>query len=109
ASPNDQSTGSPAPRIVRIGSAMSNSRYRREGSVLSNSERSESGSKSPRDLITPAPRLRTVRISGSRSDTRSPSSTSPSHGRSADRNSGDEVESAGGSNERRPRFEEDYV
>lgn len=109
ASPNDQSTGSPAPRIVRIGSAMSNSRLRREGSVLSNSERSESGSRSPHDLITPAPRLRTVRISGSRSDTRSPSSTSPSHGRSADRNSGDELENAGGSNERRPRFEDDYV
>ena len=109
ASPNDQSTGSPAPRVVRIGSAMANLRSRREGSALSSGEKSESGSKSPNDLITPAPRLRTVRINGSRSDTRSPSSMSPSQDRSGDRNSGDEIGSAGGSNERRARFEDDYV
>lgn len=77
---------------------------------MSNGEKADSDSKtSPKDLITPAPKLRTVRISGSRSDTRSPSSASPSQGRSADRVLTDDQEGSAGSSERRARFEDEYV
>src|SRR4051812_21488148 len=37
-SPHDRSTGSPAPRVVRIGALSSGSRHSREGSPLSNSQ-----------------------------------------------------------------------
>lgn len=105
-SPHDRSTGSPAPRVVRIGSALSNSRSRREGSVPSN-EPAESDVRN--DFITPAPRQRSVRIVGSRSNTRSPASVSPSHRRSADRSSGGEYGSAERSDEGKPRLDDDYA
>ncbi|KAL4810239.1 kinase-like domain-containing protein [Aspergillus unguis] len=86
-SPLDQSNGSPAPRVVRIGSALgSASRTRREGSLLSNGENAEVEAKSfSNDFITPGPRTRSVRINASRSHTRSPTSNSPSERRSASR------------------------
>lgn len=57
------------------------------------------------DLITPAPRPRSVRISTSRSHTRSPGSISPSHKWSSDRNSTGEHGSADRSDyDQAPRF-----
>ena len=109
-SPHDRSSGSPAPRVVRIGSALSNSRSRREGSVLSNSEQADSDAKNSNDFITPAPRHRSVRIAGSRSNTRSPASVSPSQKRSADRDFERERGSAERSDdERKLRFDDDYA
>ena len=108
----DRANGSPAPRVVRIGSALSNSRSRREGSVLSNSEeRQESDARhSPNDFITPAPRQRSVRISSSRSHTRSPGSVSPSQRRSAEPGSGSDRGSAERlSEERKLRYEDDHA
>ncbi|KAK5705690.1 hypothetical protein LTS12_028263, partial [Elasticomyces elasticus] len=94
-SPRDRANGSPAPRVVRIGSALSNSRSRREGSVLSNSEQQEPEARhSPNDFITPAPRQRSVHISSSRGHTRSPASVSPSQRRSAEPGSGSDRGSA---------------
>lgn len=91
ASPHDRSTGSPAPRVVRLGGVASASRFSREGSPLSNSQSAGSDAhERPNDFITPAPRPRSVRINVSRSHTRSPSSISPSLKRSTERNSGDE-------------------
>ncbi|KAL2867111.1 serine/threonine/tyrosine protein kinase MPS1 [Aspergillus lucknowensis] len=90
-SPLDQSNGSPAPRVVRIGSALgSGSRTRREGSLLSNGESAEAEAEaevknSSNDFITPAPRTRSVRINASRSHTRSPTSISPSQKRPTSR------------------------
>ncbi|TQB69465.1 Dual-specificity kinase, spindle pole body (SPB) duplication and spindle checkpoint function [Monascus purpureus] len=78
-SPHDHSTGSPAPRVVRI-SSSTNSTSRRHASPLSNGEHVN-------DLITPAPRPRSIRISTSRSHSRSPGSMSPSQKWSLDRNS----------------------
>ncbi|OJJ48545.1 hypothetical protein ASPZODRAFT_130610 [Penicilliopsis zonata CBS 506.65] len=106
ASPSNSSNGSPAPRIVRVGSA------KREGSALSSS-RNETQEYDSReraiDLITPAPRLRSVRISGSRSHSQSPASISPSHGRSLERSrEGGDYGSAGRSeDEYRARYEDD--
>ncbi|BCR91282.1 serine/threonine/tyrosine protein kinase MPS1 [Aspergillus chevalieri] len=103
-SPQDRSTGSPAPRVVRIGSAMS-SRSRREGSVLSSSEQQDSDAKN--DFITPAPRQRSVRIA---SHTRSPASISPSQRRSAERNFSDGHGSAERlEEERKMRYDDDYM
>lgn len=70
ASPHDQSNGSPAPRVVRVGSVRLAS-----GTDAANSESHGYSN----DLITPAPRPRSVRITGSRSNTRSSLSTSPTH------------------------------
>jgi serine/threonine-protein kinase TTK/MPS1 len=75
-SPHDQSTGSPAPRVVRISSLRAVSR---QGSV------EPSPMENHGDLITPAPQSRSVRITGSRSHTRSPSSISPSQKRTLER------------------------
>ena len=110
-SPQDRVNGSPAPRVVRIGSALSNSRSRREGSVLSNSEQQDADARdSPNDFITPAPRQRSVRITGSRSHTRSPISVSPSQRRSAEPDSGGERGSAEQlEEERRLRYDDDYA
>ncbi|KAJ5884863.1 hypothetical protein N7495_009373 [Penicillium taxi] len=91
-SPHDSSSGSPAPRVVRIGALSSNSRSSRESSPLSNSQSAEYEPQDrPNDFITPAPRPRSVRISTSHSHSRSPpASVSPSAKRSSERNSGDE-------------------
>ncbi|OGE54401.1 hypothetical protein PENARI_c006G01473 [Penicillium arizonense] len=108
-SPHDRSTGSPAPRVVRIGALSSGSRHSREGSPLSNSQSAESESHHhPNDFITPAPRQRSVRINVSRSHPRSPSSISPSGRRSAERNSSDEYGSAERSDsDRKSQYEDD--
>ena len=110
-SPQDRANGSPAPRVVRIGSALSNSRSRREGSVLSTSEQQDADARnSPNDFITPAPRQRSVRITGSRSHTRSPASVSPSQRRSAEPGSGDQRGSAERlEEERKLRYDDDYA
>ncbi|KAL4813955.1 kinase-like domain-containing protein [Aspergillus spinulosporus] len=88
-SPLDQSNGSPAPRVVRIGSALgSGSRLRREGSHLHSGENAAVEAEARQyssDFITPAPRTRSVRINTSRTHTRSPTSASPSGRRSASR------------------------
>lgn len=115
-SPHDSSTGSPAPRVVRIGAISSASRFSREGSPLSNSHSAESEAQHrptdfvapAADFITPAPRPRSVRINASRSHTRSPSSVSPSANRSSERNSGDEYGSGSRSDsDRKLQYEED--
>ncbi|KAJ5116079.1 hypothetical protein N7456_000427 [Penicillium angulare] len=104
-SPHDNSSGSPAPRVVRIGNA---SRFSREGSPLSNSQSAEAEAQDRAgDFITPAPRPRSVRINASRSHERSPSSMSPSLNRSSERQSGDEYGSAERSDsDRKSRYEE---
>ncbi|KAJ6157476.1 hypothetical protein N7470_005068 [Penicillium chermesinum] len=108
-SPHDSSTGSPAPRVVRLGAISSSSRFSREGSPLSSSQTAEpEGQKPPTDFITPAPRPRSVRINASRSHTRSPSSVSPSAKRFSERNSGDEHGSGDRSDsDRKSRYDED--
>lgn len=110
-SPHDRSTGSPAPRVVRIGAISSTSRFSREGSPLSNSQSAESEAQDrPNDFITPAPRHRSVRINVSRSGTRSPPSISPSVPRSTERYSGDEYGSGDRSDsDRKSRLEDDPV
>ncbi|KAJ5769389.1 hypothetical protein N7520_003948 [Penicillium odoratum] len=107
-SPHDNSTGSPAPRVVRIGSV---SRFSREGSPLSNSYTAEPEAQNRHDNFkTPAPRPRSVRINASRSITRSPSSVSPSLNRSSERNSGDEYGSGDRSDsDRKSHYEDDPV
>ncbi|KAJ5718274.1 hypothetical protein N7488_003920 [Penicillium malachiteum] len=106
-SPHDNSTGSPAPRVVRIGG----SRFSREGSPLSNNQSMQSEAQDrPGDFITPAPRPRSVRINASRSHTRSPSSMSPSLNRSSERNSGDEYGSGDRSDsDRKTQYEDDPI
>ncbi|KAJ5114902.1 hypothetical protein NUU61_000661 [Penicillium alfredii] len=110
-SPHDQSTGSPAPRVVRIGALSSGSRFSREGSPLSNSQTAEPEAQNrSNDFITPAPRPRNVRINVSRSGTRSPASVSPSLKRSSERHSGDEYGSGDRSDsDRKSRYEDDPV
>lgn len=110
-SPHDQSNGSPAPRVIRIGAISSSSRFSREGSPLSNSQSAESEAQDrPNDFITPAPRPRSVRIHASRSGTRSPSSISPSLKRSTERQPGDKYGSGDRSDsERKPRYDDDPV
>ncbi|KAB8229238.1 serine/threonine/tyrosine protein kinase MPS1 [Aspergillus alliaceus] len=110
-SPNDQSTGSPAPRVVRIGPDLTGSaRFRREGSHLSGSEDVNSEARgNSHDFVTPAPRHRSVRITGSRSNTRSPVSMSPSQRRSADRSLVEEHDSASRLEDgRRVKYDDDY-
>ncbi|KAJ5624264.1 hypothetical protein N7510_000573 [Penicillium lagena] len=108
--PHDGSTGSPAPRVVRIG-AISSSRFSREGSPLSNSQIAEPEAQNrPNDFITPAPRPRSVRVSVSRSSTRSPASVSPSLKRSSERNSGGEHGSGERSDsDRKSHYEDDHL
>ncbi|KAJ5917839.1 hypothetical protein N7454_010214 [Penicillium verhagenii] len=102
-SPHESSNGSPAPRVVRIGGSP------RESSPLSNNHVAEPEAQSrPDNFKTPAPRPRSVRINASRSDTRSPSSLSPSLNRSLERNSGDEYGSADRSDsDRKSHYEDD--
>ncbi|KAK2758778.1 Dual-specificity kinase, spindle pole body (SPB) duplication and spindle checkpoint function [Arachnomyces sp. PD_36] len=88
-SPSEQLDGSPAPRIVRFGSASRADppplRQRTSSLFNNKSEGRASGTRyRQNDLITPAPRSRTVRISGSRSHTRSPTSGSPSNKENSD-------------------------
>ncbi|KAJ5377280.1 uncharacterized protein N7496_004689 [Penicillium cataractarum] len=111
ASPHDQSNGSPAPRVVRIGAISSSSRFSREGSPLSNSQSADSEAQDrPNDFITPAPRPRSVRINASRSGTRSPSSISPSVKRSTERQTGEEYGSGDRSDsDRKSRYDDDPV
>ncbi|KAI7970359.1 hypothetical protein EIK77_007708 [Talaromyces pinophilus] len=100
ASPHDSSTGSPVPRVVRVGSVR----------LPSKPESSNSEDQSHiKDLITPAPRTRSVRITGSRSTTRSPLSNSPSY-RSTNEEALSGTKSAEAlSDERRSMLEDDYV
>ncbi|KAL4969475.1 serine/threonine/tyrosine protein kinase MPS1 [Aspergillus stella-maris] len=110
-SPLDQSNGSPAPRVVRIGSVLaSGSRGRREGSVLSQAETAAEEPEArhqSNDFITPGPRTRSVRINASRSHTRSPISTSPSEKRPSSRSPLSGHESADAlEDERRSRYED---
>ncbi|KAJ5459678.1 uncharacterized protein N7458_001230 [Penicillium daleae] len=111
ASPHDQSNGSPAPRVVRIGAISSSSRFSREGSPLSNNQSADSEAQDrPNDFITPAPRPRSVRINASRSSTRSPASISPSLKRSTERQPGDEYGSGERSDsDRKSRYDDDPV
>ncbi|CAL5866134.1 uncharacterized protein PFLUO_LOCUS341 [Penicillium psychrofluorescens] len=110
-SPHDGSTGSPAPRVVRIGAISSASRFSREGSPLSNSQTAEPEAHNrPNDFITPAPRPRSVRVNASRSNTRSPASVSPSLKRSSERNS--EIEHGSGErsdSDRKSHYEDDHL
>ncbi|RDW86640.1 serine/threonine/tyrosine protein kinase MPS1 [Aspergillus mulundensis] len=112
-SPLDQSNGSPAPRVVRLGSVLgSGSRSRREGSHLSSGENAEVEAEPKQysaDFITPGPRTRSVRINASRSHTRSPASGSPSERRSASQSPLHEQSSADrAEDEGRSRYD-DYV
>lgn len=101
ASPHDSSTGSPAPRVVRVGSVRLPS---------SKPESSNADEQSyMKDLITPAPRTRSVRITGSRSTTRSPLSNSPSHRSTGDRVLSGQKSTEALSDERRSVLEDDYV
>ncbi|KAI2786284.1 hypothetical protein POX_g08667 [Penicillium oxalicum] len=112
ASPHDQSNGSPVPRVVRIGAISSSSaRFSREGSPLAHSHNAESEAQDrPNDFITPAPRPRSVRINASRSNTRSPSSVSPSAKRATDRQSGEGYGSGERSDgEWKSRHKDDYL
>lgn len=110
-SPLEQSNGSPAPRVVRIGSALgSGSRSKREGSLLSNGENADAESKNPsNDFITPGPRTRSVRINASRSHTQSPRSNSPSDKRSSSRSPLDEQGSADRPDDDRKSKYDDYA
>lgn len=100
ASPHDSSTGSPAPRVVRVGSVR----------LPSKPESSNSEEQSyMKDLITPAPRTRSVRITGSRSTTRSPLSNSPSHRLTNDEALSGQKSAEALSDERRSMLEDDYV
>ncbi|KKK17711.1 hypothetical protein ARAM_006329 [Aspergillus rambellii] len=111
-SPLDQSNGSPAPRVVRIGSNVgSGSRTKRESSILASREQAEPEAKNySNDFITPAPRTRSVRINASRSHTRSPASISPSEKRSVSRSPVDAQGSAERSgDERKSKYDEDYA
>ncbi|KAJ5820234.1 hypothetical protein N7474_005825 [Penicillium riverlandense] len=110
-SPRDGSTGSPVPRVVRIGAISSASRFSREGSPLSNSQTAEPEAQNrANDFITPAPRPRSVRVNASRSGTRSPASISPSLKRSSERNSGGEHGSGERSDsDRKSHYEDDHL
>jgi serine/threonine-protein kinase TTK/MPS1 len=76
-----RSNGSPVPRVVRVNSGprptMSGT-FGRDGSFLykNHARTTEPGIPNPHDSITPAPRVRRVRVSGGRSQTRSPLSNS---------------------------------
>ncbi|KAH8694112.1 putative checkpoint protein kinase [Talaromyces proteolyticus] len=100
ASPHDSSGGSPAPRVVRVGSVKLQPRPE------SVSSESQSYSK---DFITPAPRTRSVRITGSRSTTRSPLSNSPSHKPTdMELSSGPKGSDISG-DEKRPRMDDEFA
>jgi serine/threonine-protein kinase TTK/MPS1 len=76
-----QSNGSPVPRVVRVNSGPRPTMpgtLGRDGSFLykNHARTTELESQIPHDSITPAPRLRRVRVSGGRSQTRSPLSNS---------------------------------
>ena len=77
----DQSNGSPLPRVIRVNSGPRPTipgMFGRDGSFLYKNlpKTTEPESQPPQDLITPAPRLRRVRVSGGRSQNRSPPSKS---------------------------------
>ena len=76
-----QSNGSPVPRVVRVHSGSRPpmpGTLGRDGSFLykNHARTTEMESQTPQESITPAPRLRRVRVSGGRSQTRSPPSNS---------------------------------
>lgn len=78
-SPSGHSNGSPAPRVVRVGSgSRAPTELKKDGPFFykHDGKSSTSGEGSHMDLITPAPRPRSVRIAGTRNHTRSPSSAS---------------------------------
>lgn len=75
------SNGSPAPRIVRVAAGPRPTMpgtLARDGSFMyrNHGRTAEIEAQPPNDLVTPAPRLRRVRVSGGRSQTRSPPSNS---------------------------------
>jgi serine/threonine-protein kinase TTK/MPS1 len=77
----DQSNGSPLPRVIRVNSGPRPTMpgtLGKDGSFLYKNlpKTTEPESQPPQDSITPAPRLRRVRVSGGRSQTRSPPSKS---------------------------------
>ena len=75
ASPQRSSNGSPAPRVVRVGSGTRpNSRLlERDGSFqYQNLARTTDTREGQSDAITPAPRTRSIRVAGPRLQSRSP-------------------------------------
>ncbi|KKZ67042.1 hypothetical protein EMCG_07274 [[Emmonsia] crescens] len=94
ASPRERATGSPSPRIVRVNSPRrSPSSLGRESPRLERKDDKILGGSDQHhhrggDFITPAaPRTRVVRVTASRSTSRSPSTVSPSGTRSSQRSS----------------------
>lgn len=85
---------SPSPRIVRVGTASRSppNPPSKESSFIQKEDRSSSKDVNEHraDFITPAPRMRTVRVGSSRSTTRSPSSDSPTGSRLNGKSSFDE-------------------
>ena len=76
-----QSNGSPMPRVVRVNSGPRPTvpgTLGRDGLLLykNHGRTPESESQTPHDSTTPAPRLRRVRVSGGKAQTRSPPSNS---------------------------------
>lgn len=109
ASPHDHSTGSPAPRVVRVASG-SRPAQRRGSSLLQHENGEPDRRDYGNDLITPAPRTRSVRITGSRSHTRSPPSDSPSYRKSAERETVEDHKSTDYLGEgRKLRFDEEQA
>ncbi|EEH10730.1 dual specificity protein kinase [Histoplasma capsulatum G186AR] len=93
ASPREQATGSPSPRIVRVNSPRVSPRtLGRESPRLESKDEKINGSDlhypCGGDFITPAaPRTRVVRVTASRSNSHSPPTVSPSGTRSSERSS----------------------
>lgn len=101
-SPHEQSNGSPAPRVVRIASV-------RMASRPGSSDGQEHGH-SEKDFITPAPKPRSVRITGSRSTSHSPWSTSPTGQKSGGSDALGRLRSEGLSgDDNAPRADEDHA
>ncbi|PGH18162.1 TTK protein kinase [Polytolypa hystricis UAMH7299] len=86
-SPRERANGSPSPRVVRVSPASrrSSGTTSREGSFLQREDEKGLGSTGAQqsDFITPGPRTRNVRVTSSRSHSRSPISTSPTANRSS--------------------------
>ncbi|OJD14815.1 TTK protein kinase [Emergomyces pasteurianus Ep9510] len=95
ASPRELATGSPSPRIVRVNSPRhsSSSSLGRESPRLGRKNEmlpdgSDQHHQRSSDFITPAaPRTRVVRVTASRSNSRSPPTVSPSGTKSSERSS----------------------
>ncbi|EGC45654.1 dual specificity protein kinase Ttk [Histoplasma capsulatum var. duboisii H88] len=117
ASPREQATGSPSPRIVRVNSPRVSPRtLGRESPRLESKDEKINGSDlhypCGGDFITPAaPRTRVVRVTASRSNSHSPPTVSPSGTRSSERSSkqgGSRIEDRSFSGDERRREENVY-